>query len=396
MERLTPPKGFSFAVTDASIKKPGRYDLALIYSGVEAASAATFTTNRVKAAPVRIDMARIRSGKGRAVIVNSGNANACTGDRGLQDAREMALLPARALGIPPSQVFVCSTGVIGTPLPMKRVRDGISRLVPRLGRDSLEDVARAIMTTDSFPKVATKRVMIGNRRVTLAACAKGAGMIAPRMATMLCFIVTDAAIERACLSKALRSAVSASFNKISVDGDMSTNDSVLILANGLAVNTPITSSSRHLRTFSDALLDITSSLAEMIIRDGEGATKVIAVEVEGARTQSDARLAARAIGQSLLVKTALYGNDANWGRIIAALGYSGAAIREERVSIAIDGLTVVNRGLATGLDRKANALLKKAARLTLTISLGMGRFGDRILTCDLSEDYVKINAEYRT
>lgn len=396
MKPARAPRGFVYAVAEAAIKKPGRHDLGIICSEAESTAAATFTTNRVKAAPVRIDMARIRSGKGRAVVVNSGNANACTGDQGLRDAREMAALPARALGVSPSLVYVCSTGVIGTRLPMKRVREGISRLMPRLGQDSLEDVARAIMTTDSFPKVASARLRIGGRDVTLAACAKGAGMISPGMATMLCFIMTDASIEHSCLKKALGDAVDASFNRITVDGDMSTNDTVLMLANGLAENPRITLSSRHLKGFRDALQEVTASLAEMIVRDGEGATKVLEIEVSGARTQADAHRAARAIANSLLVKTALYGNDANWGRIMAALGYSGAAVREERVAIAIDALPIVEHGLSTGRDRQANLLLRRRTRLRLSVHLGMGRFRDSILTCDLSEDYVRVNAEYRT
>ncbi|MGE5892788.1 MAG: bifunctional glutamate N-acetyltransferase/amino-acid acetyltransferase ArgJ [bacterium] len=395
MPDLTIPKGYLFSVTEAAIKKPGRKDMGLIFSEKEAVAAGTFTTNRVKAAPVRLDMKRIRSGKGQAIVMNSGNANTCTGEQGMSDALEMAGLPAHLLGINPSRVYVCSTGVIGNRMPMERIREAMPNLAGNLGKFSLGDIAAAIMTTDTFPKMNSREITIAGKTVTIAACAKGAGMIAPRMATMLCFILTDASIEQMALKAALRNSVGNSFNRITIDGDMSTNDTALIFANGLAGNQRITAGSRNYRIFQESLHHITYQLAEMIVRDGEGAKKLIEIEVLSARSEKDAEKAAKAVANSLLVKTALYGNDANWGRIMAALGYSGVVIQEDKIDISFDGLKIVEKGLSTGKDKEANELLKKN-HIRLAIDLHAGKSGVKVLTCDLSEDYIKINAEYRT
>src|SRR5512139_699290 len=334
------PKGFLFSAVEAAVKKPGRKDLALIYSEQEAVVAGMFTTNRIKAAPVRLDMQRVRRGTGRAVVVNSGNANACTGIQGMKNAREMATSAADALGVKPTDVFVCSTGVIGTPMPMQRVLAAIPGLLSGLPQGSIEDIAAAIMTTDTFPKLAAREVALGGKAVTISGACKGAGMICPNMATMLCFLMTDACVDHGTLKAALAAAVKHSFNRISIDGDMSTNDTVLIMANGMAGNRPVIAGTRDHRVFSSALSEVAEELATMIVKDGEGATKLVAVEVINARNEREALKGARAIADSLPVKTAIYGNDANWGRLMAALGYAGISIREERVDISINGVAV--------------------------------------------------------
>jgi glutamate N-acetyltransferase/amino-acid N-acetyltransferase len=344
---------------------------------------------------VLICQRKLKSGTAQAVLVNSGNANACTGPQGMKDAREMATSTANMLGLKPTNVFVCSTGVIGTPMPMQRVLGAIPGLIAGLARGSIGDIAAAIMTTDTFPKVAAREVTLGGKTVTISGVCKGAGMICPTMATMLCFLMTDARIDQETLKAALADAVEHSFNRISIDGDMSTNDTALILANGMAGNRAVAAGSRDHRVFSNALSEVADELATMIVKDGEGATKLVTVEVINARNERDALKGARAIADSLLVKTALYGNDANWGRLMAALGYAGISIREERVDVSINGVAVAKSGMATGRDREANEALKaKEVRLVADLHLGKGR--SRVLTCDLTEDYVKINAEYRT
>jgi glutamate N-acetyltransferase/amino-acid N-acetyltransferase len=389
------PKGFLFSAAEAAIKKPGRKDLALIYSEKESVVAGMFTANTVKAAPVRLDMKRIRSGKGQAIIVNSGNANACTAEQGMKDAMEMAALTAEALKLKAGSVYVCSTGVIGTPMPMERIRPVIAGLSDSLGRSTIDDVAAAIMTTDTFPKAVSRKIKAGGAFLTISGICKGAGMICPDMATMLCFIMTDASIGRSALDSALRNAVEQSFNLITVDGDMSTNDTVLMMANGMARNASIKEPSADFERFSSALSQITRELSEMIVRDGEGASKFVKVMVKNAKNNSEAKKGAFAIANSLLVKTALCGNDANWGRIIAALGYSGINIREDRTDIMLNGIRVANKGKSTGKDREANERLI-GKEIIITVDLHLGKGTATVLTCDLTEEYVKINAEYRT
>ncbi len=389
------PRGFLFSTVEAAIKKPGRKDIALIYSEQESVMAGMFTTNNVKAAPVRLDMKQIKSGKGHAILVNSGNANACTGVQGMKDTVEMGKLAADLKGIRADKVYVCSTGVIGTLMPMERIRPKISELVENLGKATIEDVAAAIMTTDTFPKIVSKRKKIGDKMVTIAGICKGAGMIQPNMATMLSFITTDASIERSALDAALRQAVSRSFNRITIDGDMSTNDTVLIMANGMAGNEPIKSKSKAYNVFAAALIEHTYELSEMIVRDGEGATKLVEVEVRNARSEKDAEKGAFAVANSLLVKTAIYGNDANWGRLMAALGYAGIAIKEEKVDIYLNDLMIAKNGMAAGVDKEANDKLKNK-QIKIVIDLHLGKSNAKVLTCDLTEEYIKINAEYRT
>jgi glutamate N-acetyltransferase/amino-acid N-acetyltransferase len=394
-QRIKVPRGFKFAVVSGNIKYSGRTDMGLIYSEVEATAAGVFTTNRVRASNIDLNKRKLRSEKGQAIIVNSGNANACTGEQGIRDTAEMSELTAGMLGIQPSRTFVCSTGVIGTPMPMNNVRKGITDLIRNLGNHSMNDVARAIMTTDKFPKTASKQLMLGGKKITVSACAKGAGMIDPNMATMLCFITTDAAVEPKALRTMLKDVANETFNTITVDGDMSTSDTVLIFANGIAGNKTITMRSIDYRKFQKTLFDICFELAEMMVRDGEGATKVAEIELKGAKSRADAKKAVDSIANSLLVKTAIYGNDANWGRILAAVGSSGITFDPQKVDIYFDDLQVVKNSVATGKDSEANKKLKKK-KIKILVDLKYGHVSSRALTCDLTEEYVKINSQYRT
>lgn len=390
-------KGFKFSAVEAAIKKPGRKDLALIFSEVPATACAVFTVNKVKAAPVLLSEERMKSGTAQALIVNSGNANACTGDNGLAAARESALLVADGLGISDDAVQVSSTGVIGVQMPMERIRAAIPALIEGLTSGSLDDVAQAIMTTDTFPKMETRSGMAGGYGYTLAGIAKGAGMIMPNMATMLSFIITDAAVEPTFLQQSFRRGVDKSLNAITVDGDMSTNDTCLILANGMAGNDPIVADTPESREFETLLGDVLLSLARQIVMDGEGATKFVAVQVNGARQNADARKVAMAIANSCLVKTAFYGQDANWGRIFAAAGYSGADVDQSRLSLCFDDVCMARNGVFTGGDAEARGteVLKKR-EFSVTLDLGIGEGSATVYTSDLSHEYVSINADYRT
>ncbi len=393
---MSHPKGFLFSAVEAAIKKPGRKDLALIYSEAEATMSGMFTTNSVKAAPVILDIKRIKSGVGQAIIVNSGNANACTGKKGMANAIEITNKIAKELKLKSSSVYICSTGVIGTQLPMERIISKIPELIKGLGEYTISDLACAIMTTDTFPKYITRKIKINGKTITVSGICKGAGMICPNMATMLCFLMTDAAIKQTALDRALRDAVEGSFNRITIDGDMSTNDTILIMANGMAQNNLITNDSKkEYKIFSDTISDITHELSRMIVRDGEGATKIVEIEVRNAKNEHEAKRGALTIANSLLVKTAIYGNDSNWGRIMAAIGHSGIAIKEEKIDIYLNGLKIVKNGIGTGKDSVANERLK-SKEIKIIVDLKMGKKNAKVLTCDLSEDYVKINAEYRT
>lgn len=378
-------------------KKEGAKDLAVIYSEVPASVAAVFTKNAVKAAPVLLDIERVKSGKGRAVVINSGNANACTGDDGLKKAREMSRGVAKALKVKEEMVYVSSTGVIGEPLPVDKITNAIPELVKDMREDGWKDAEAAIMTTDAFPKMVGVRTDIGGKDVTIMGIAKGAGMIHPNMATMLSYIATDCFISPSLLDKALRKAVDASFNSITVDGDTSTNDTVLVFANGVAGNKPLTSRSRDMEKFQGALNYVTKELAKMIVRDGEGATKLIEINVKGAASNSDARKAANAIGRSNLVKTAFFGNDPNWGRIAAATGYSGAGVIPEKMDIYFNDVQVVKDGLCVGGDWEVKARnAMKGAEVKVTVNLNMGKGDATVWASDLTYEYVKINASYRS
>ena len=391
------PKGFKAAAYSAGIKKSGKLDLALICADKPVECAGVFTTNKVVAAPVRVTASRIRQGLCQAILVNSGNANACTGNQGLQDARRCGELVAEALDIAPELVAVSSTGVIGVPLPMHCFEEHVPSLCRMLSLDQFDGVAKAMMTTDAFPKMCGRTINIDGQEVRLLGLAKGAGMIHPDMATMLAFVVTDAVLADGLLDEALRQSVNASFNRITVDRDTSTNDMALLLASGDAENQEISEGSVALGQFCGALNEIMLELAKMIARDGEGATKLVRIQINGAVTDADALLAARSVATSQLVKTAFFGEDANWGRIIAAVGYSGADVDPDKVNISFDDVAMVSNGL--GLDSaqeaRASEVLKKP-EFTVTVDLALGEGSAYYYTSDLTYDYVKINADYRT
>lgn len=390
---IASPKGFLYSVAKAQIRYKDRYDTALIYSKRPAQIAGVFTTNQIKAAPVKICMKRIKTGIGQALILNSGNANACTGNKGIEDALKVTDYLAEKLNINKHYVFPLSTGVIGVPLPLDRMINAVDELVRTLGNAQPVQVAEAIMTTDTFPKLTFRQIEEASPITILGIC-KGAGMISPNMATMLCTILTDAKISSDLMKDLLRDAVSQSFNSITVDGDMSTNDTVLMLANGES-EIKIERKTSIYKEFKNALNDLCIELAQMIVRDGEGATKFVTVIVKEARTSQEAKKVAKAVANSLLVKTALYGNDPNWGRIIAAVGYSGVPIREEKIEIYINDICLFQKGLPTMKEEELKESLKQK-EIEILINLNSGKGQAKLFTTDLSEDYVKINSVYTT
>ena len=388
-------QGFKASAVVAGLKKGDALDLALIVSDREAAAAGIFTTNKVKAAPVILSERHIKNGKARAIIANAGNANACTGGSGLNDARRTAELVGQGLGISPEDVLVASTGVIGEHLDMHLIAGAIPGLTKALALDAVPLAAQAIMTTDSFPKTSSFEGRAGGHSYRIMGIAKGAGMIMPNMATMLCFILSDISISSGDLKRALLSSVETTFNRISVDGDTSTNDMVLAMANGLAGNGDLRGEDYDI--FAEGLRNIMWDLARMIVRDGEGATKLVSVEVKNAFSPSDALMAVRTVANSNLVKTALYGQDPNWGRIMAALGRGEVEMREDRVDIWIDDVQIVAGGLGRGSEaEKLAAEIMTRNEFSLTVDLHEGGYQDRMLTCDLTHEYVTINADYRT
>jgi len=389
--------GFLFSGISAGIKKDGKKDLGLIFSEVPAQVAGLFTTNAVKAAPVLLGQERIKGGLCQAVLVNSGNANACTGSQGLRDAKKISALVAKQLGIDERIVLPSSTGVIGTLLPFKKVQMGIPKLVKGLSPEGFMNTVEAIMTTDTFPKVEVATCRIRGKQVKLCGMIKGAGMIRPDLATMLSFLVTNAHIEAPLLQHMLEKAAEASYNRITVDGETSTNDTVLLLANGKAGHPSLNRMDRESETFQSMLQKVCQNLAENLIKDGEGATKLIEILIRGAKNKEDAKRAAYAIAHSPLVKTAFFGEDANWGRILCALGHSGAQIHPDRVDVFFDQTPVVKNGIGVGprMEEKAGQVLKKKSFKVL-IDLHQGKSHFSVLTTDLSIDYVKINASYRS
>ena len=388
------PKGFRAAGIHSGVKRE-EPDLALLVSEVPASAAGVFTTNRVKAAPVRYTQRAIAPGRAQAIIVNSGNANACTGEPGLADAREMAQIAGEALGLDAELVLVASTGVIGVPLPMDAIRRGIPRAAADLSAGGGRAAAEAIRTTDKFPKTCAVLLEIDGVEVTIGGMAKGAGMIHPNLATTLCFLTTDAALPPAVLRHALTRAVAESFNSITVDGDTSTNDTVLVLANGRAGGAPITNGESFSR-FTAGLTAVASELARMVVRDGEGATKLVSIAVDGAVSPAEAHQAAMTIANSLLVKTALHGGEPNWGRILAALGRSGVEMAEETTDVFFGDLPVVRGGLGVAGVWDAAAAALEEKEIAIRIRLGVGTGSARVWTCDLSEEYVRINGSYTT
>ena len=390
-------KGFLFSTVEAAIKKPGRKDLALIFSEVPANAVAVFTTSTVKAAPVLLSSKHIAGGCAQALIVNSGNANACTGEPGLLVAQETTQLIARGLGIETEAVQVCSTGVIGVPMPMDRIRIAVPALINGLTSGTLDDIAQAIMTTDTFPKMEARSGQAGGINYTVAGIAKGAGMIMPNMATMLSFIITDAAIEPTFLQKSFRQAVDCSFNAITVDGDMSTNDTCLVMANGMSGNQIITEGSPEGNAFSTVLNEVLLSLAKQIVKDGEGATKFVEIRVSGARDDADAKRVAMAIANSSLVKTAFFGQDANWGRIFAAVGYSGAEVDQYLLSLSFNDICMAKNGVFAGGDAEARGTeVLKEKEFTVSVDLGIATGAAVAYTSDLTHEYISINADYRS
>jgi len=390
---VTSVPGFLAGAVSTGIKGKKEPDLAILYSPTPCRAAAVFTTSRIKSAPVVLSRKRLAQIKARAIVVNSGCANACTGEQGLADAAEMAKLTAAKLGIPREEVLVASTGVIGKPLPMERIRDGIGKI--SLAPDKGHELCQAMMTTDTRPKEIALEVNAGESRFTLGGVAKGAGMISPDLATMLCFVATDAVVKIDFLEQSLKKAAEASFNMLSIDAETSPSDCVFLLASGEAKNPEI--GSRNGKIFQDALTELCTCLAKSIARDGEGATRLIEVTVEGAANQADARRAAKTIVGSPLVKAAVFGSDPNWGRVAAALGRSGAAVTEQRLDLYLNDVCVMKQGLPAPFDQEQMRLsLARAESVLIKARLNLGEGRATAWGCDLSPEYVRINSEYMT
>jgi glutamate N-acetyltransferase / amino-acid N-acetyltransferase len=388
------PAGYRAAGVHAGIKRRPVPDMSLLVSDRPAVAAGVFTTNQSCAAPVQWSRSRVPQADARAVIVNSGNANACTGAAGRADAEQMAVQTAAALGVDADQVLVCSTGPIGVPLPMDRIAAGIPALVDALSDTGGEAAALGIWTTDLCIKHWTVTVELGGRPVTVTGIAKGAGMIEPKMATMLAFVLTDAAVASADLQTALKAAVDQSFNRITVDGDQSTNDTVLLLANGAAGQAqPLTPADPEWSAFCGALNTVTLQLAKKIVADGEGAEKQVTVQVRGAACEADADRMARAIANSFLVKTSWAGGRANWGRIMDVLGYAGGQLEPERVEIRYDDVVAARDGVASGAAQAALDAVVQQDAFTLTVDLHLGEAEALVYTCEITEEYVRINVE---
>lgn len=389
--------GFRATGVRCGIKTRG-LDLMLIASDVPAAAAGVFTRSTVVGAPVTLSRERVRRGRARAIVANSGCSNVAMGVRGLADARAMAAAAARALGCPPGEVLVASTGVIGQPLPLERIERGVPKAAAALAPDGLPAAARAIMTTDTVPKLAAVRLRIDGRPVTLAGIAKGAGMIEPNVATMLSFLVTDAAVAPPLLRRLLRRAADASYNRVTIDGEGSTSDTVLLLANGRAGHAPLRdAASAGARRLAAALGEVTQELARAIARDGEGATRLVTVRIAGARSAAEAERAAKRVANSVLVKTALFGGDPNWGRILQTIGAGRVAIRLSRAEVRLGGVPVFRGGASTGSAARARAgRALRSPEVDVAVDLAAGRHAATVWTCDLSYDYVRINADYTT
>ena len=394
---ITAPQGFISNAVSAGVKNPDsdRLDIALILSETESVAAGTFTTNRVKAAPVKLSQTYLRDGDVRAILVNSGNANACTGIRGLQDARKCTRIVGKLLGVKQSQIAVCSTGVIGLPMPMIRIEPKLDELATGLKRNDGISVARAIMTSDTCHKEIAVSLLIDGVKVKIGACAKGAGMINPHMATMLCFVTTDAKLSQDALRSFVSEAVEASFNRITIDGDMSTNDSVIMLANGASGAKEIKRGTADAKKFQEALKYVMMEMAKSIVRDGERVTKFVTVNVKGAKSYNDAKKVAEAVANSSLVKCSWNGNDPNWGRIIHAVGYSKAMVKEELIDIYIGGLAACLGGVEAEVSM--DELRKKVAADAFTVEINLNLCGGEytIYSSDLSPEYVDFNrSEY--
>ncbi len=387
--------GFKAAGIAAGLKKKGKKDLGLMVSEVPATVAGVFTRNRVKAAPVILDRRRIKTGVCQAIIVNSGNANCCTGEQGIRDAETMANLAASELGISEDLVLVASTGVIGESLPIEKIDAAIPTLVDSLKSEGIPDLARSIMTTDTVPKMLSAHGVVDGKTFTVTGVAKGAGMIRPDMATMLCFVCTDVKISSEILKEILVKAVNRSFNRITIDGDTSTNDTVLVMANGLSG--AVIQSPAQKDIFQKILDETFLDLAKQLVRDGEGVTKLVEIMVRNALSDSDAQKVVDTVAHSPLVKTAFFGEDANWGRIAGAVGRAGVQIDPYKIDVYFDDVQMVKAGMGQGktVEAKATKVLKRP-EFTVTIDLNSGSGSGSILTCDFSVDYIRINADYRS
>lgn len=396
---ITDVPGFKASGISSGIKKSGKKDLCIIYSEKPSVASATFTTNKVKAAPLKVNMDHLKSPGIHAIVVNSGNANACTGVQGYEDALSMVNTTAESLKVSPQSVLVASTGIIGVPMPMDIVTAGIKKAAAQLSEDGGNDAAKAIMTTDTAPKQLTVEIEIEGEPVYISGIAKGSGMIHPNMATMLSFLVTNAKIEKDLLDEALKSSVSDTYNMISVDGDTSTNDMVITLANGTSKG-KITKDNNSYVLFKEAMDYVNQELAKLIAKDGEGATKLLEVEVIHAKSKLDAKLCAKSVISSNLVKSAFFGEDANWGRIICSLGYSGGNFDPDKVSIAFESsngsIQLMENGVGLQFSEEKAEKVLNPDLIRVIVDLKDGEYGAKSWGCDLSYDYVKINGSYRT
>jgi glutamate N-acetyltransferase/amino-acid N-acetyltransferase len=395
---ITAPRGFLAAGVRCGIKKSGKADLGLIVCPTGAKAAAVFTTNKIFGAAVTVSRKHVKSGGIEAVVVNSGNANACTGQLGIKNAIKMCAETAKKIETEPHRVLVASTGIIGEQLPMGKITKGISKAAAKLSNSASAglDFAKAIMTTDTIPKQAIRKIEISGRQVTIASAVKGAGMIGPNMATMLCFITTDVAITKPLLARALKNAVGDSFNKLTVDIHQSPDDAAMVLASGLAGNRPIVSQCPRYKKFAKALAEVCGDLARQMALDAEGATRMFKVVVKGAATKADAAKAARAIADYPLVKCAVHGGDPNWGRIICAVGSADVRLNASKLSCKLGDITVFKNGSPRKFDTKKASKIISQAEHTITVDLGAGNMSDFCYGCDLSKEYVTINAEYHT
>nr|MBU1328128.1 bifunctional glutamate N-acetyltransferase/amino-acid acetyltransferase ArgJ [Candidatus Omnitrophota bacterium] len=393
---VTAPKGFLAGSTSCGIKKSGKTDLTLLFSTTPCVATGTFTTNKVKSGSVFLSKERLKKGFAQAVIVNSGNANCCVGKKEIKDAKEITDLIAKALNLKNESILIASTGIIGRPLPVNKIRDGIKGLIQDLSRSNGTSFAKAIMTTDTVHKEIAVEINIKGKVVKVAGAVKGAGMICPNMATMLAFFTTDAAIETKALKQAFKESVYDSFNKITIDGDMSTNDSAIIFANGQAENSIIKNNTKDYAIFLDTIKFVTKELSRKIILDGEGATRFIEIIVKGAKREMSAELAARRIANSNLVKTMIAGGDPNWGRIAAAVGSSGIDINPWRMDIYFGKVLVMKNGAGTNASRPLLLDIFRKKEIEVVVDLKTGNKSSRVWTCDFTEEYVKINAEYET
>ena len=390
------PQGFKAAGVRAGIKKSGNLDVAVIHTEKTAAVAGVFTQNLVAAAPVRVSKVVVGTGTAHAIVANAGCANACTGEQGLRDAEQMAEIAAKELNCNQDDVIVASTGVIGVNLPMDKMEIGIKNAVAELSTEGSVNAGNAIITTDTYSKTCATEIQIGGKEIRFGAIAKGSGMIRPNMATMLCFITTDADIDQKLLQTALSEINEVTFNMVSVDGDMSTNDMVIVMANGAAGNKKITEKNSDYATFYSTLKNICTELAKRIAADGEGATKFLTIQVNGAESFDDAKKIGMSVANSPLVKTAFFGEDPNWGRVICAVGYAGVKIAPEKTVIKFGDIPVYAHSVGAKYDADALKKVMAAKEILIDIELGLGEESATVWSCDFSYEYVKINGEYHT